>query len=1544
MNKVFRWIRNGVGILAALLVILALLIYFPPVQRWLVEKATAYASEQTGMDISIRQVSLSFPLDLSVDGVKVLKPNDSIKTRTDTIIDARHIIVNVKLWPLLHSQVDIASLDFRGMKVNTDGLIPAARISGSVGHLFLDQQGIVNWKHEIVRVPSLKLYDARLDLALSDTVPPDTAPSKNFWKIHAQRLDIRRTHFTLHMPGDTMSVAALLDDARAEKVYLDLYKGLYQVQHLDWQKGGVSYDQNFVARAKSGFDPSHLALSGLTLKADSFYYCDNLLKINIRQARFLEKSGLQVTRLEGPFSMDSTSLHLRQMVLTTPTTTLGADVDMDLNAFDDRHPGALNVTLRGQIGRADLMVFLAGAAPQALVRNWPRQPLYVDATLRGNLKRARLRTVRVRIPHTFDVKASGWVAGVMNPDKMKAELKVNAKTYDLGFITAMLDKEMRRTIAIPQDIGFDGSVRIDGQKYASDFRATQGRGSLTGRASIDVSRMAYDAKLLATRFPVQHFVKGMDLHPFSGLVEARGKGTDIFSPRTRLQAKAQVTQFQYGAYNLDRLTAAANIADGRISAHVKSDNKLFKGIVDFNALAQRHGIRATVSADVNHVDLYNLRLVDAPLVVGMCAHVDINSDLKHSHAIMGDVGDITLADAHRTYRPDDVRMDVISRRDTTHAIVSSGDLYLNMNAQGGYEQLLSSFDRVMAEARQQMTKKTIDQARLRERLPEMRITFRSGHDNMLFQFLQRYRYTVKNFSMDLSSSPVYGLNGTMEIDSLVADSMLLDTIRMKLASDSTTTRYYAQVRNNKMNPQHTFNVLFEGALQPHGTFLKTQVFDKNDRLGIRVNLSADMWPRGISIHLFDDNPILGYKEFEVNDSNYIYMRNDRRVSANMKLRSSDGMALQLLSNDADTTALQNLTLSLHQFSIGEVLSLLPYAPRLTGVLDGDFHVIKTPEDLSVASSINVSDMTYEGWKMGDVAADFTYMPFNNGRHYLYGTLANNDREVAQFSGTYSDEDGGNLDASLDLNETPLQLVNGFIPGRIIGFRGQGDGTLSVKGSLSQPVVNGELYLDSAYVFSAPYGVEMRFANDPVTISNSKLLFENFEMFAHNDQSLDISGSCDFSDLDHITLDTRMQAENFLLIDSKENVRSEAYGKAYVNVFGMMRGELDNLQMRGRVDVLGSTSLKYNLKDSPLSTDNQLDELVQFTDFRDSATTAVTRPPLTGFDVDMSVNIDEGASIECFLNTDHTNYLNVVGGGTMRLQYNATDNLTLRGRYTIDNGEMKYSLPVIPLKTFTIENGSYIEFKGDPMNPTLNITANEKTKSTVGKGANQRSVEFLCGVVVTQTLDDMGLEFTIDAPEDLTLHNQLMAMSKEARGKLAVTMLTTGMWLADGSMSSFSMNSALSAFLNSQINSISNSALRSLDLSFGMENTRTATGMQTDYNFKFAKRFWNNRLRIVVGGKFSSGENVTIQDQTFFDNVNFEYRLSDTSSKYLNLFYERNAYDWLEGNITKYGVGFTWKKSVRRLKDIFRWGKDPEDQLPVVKPDTTATKGGEDKKE
>ena len=199
---------------------------------------------------------------------------------------------------------------------------------------------------------------------------------------------------------------------------------------------------------------------------------------------------------------------------------------------------------------------------------------------------------------------------------------------------------------------------------------------------------------------------------------------------------------------------------------------------------------------------------------------------------------------------------------------------------------------------------------------------------------------------------------------------------------------------------------------------------------------------------------------------------------------------------------------------------------------------------------------------------------------------------------------------------------------------------------------------------------------------------------------------------------------------------------------------------------------------------------------------------------------------------------------------------------------------------------------------------------------------------------MGLEFTIDAPEDLTIHNQLQSMTKEERGKLAVTMLTTGMYLADGNTKNFTMNSALSAFLNSQINQISGKALQSLDVSFGVDNSFNSNGtLHTDYSFKFAKRFWNNRLRIVIGGKLSSGADVVPQEQTFFDNVTFEYRLSPTSNKYLNLFYQRDSYDWLEGNVSRFGGGFMWRRKLKRLKDLFNF-RDDADEIVEVAPDST----------
>ena len=78
--------------------------------------------------------------------------------------------------------------------------------------------------------------------------------------------------------------------------------------------------------------------------------------------------------------------------------------------------------------------------------------------------------------------------------------------------------------------------------------------------------------------------------------------------------------------------------------------------------------------------------------------------------------------------------------------------------------------------------------------------------------------------------------------------------------------------------------------------------------------------------------------------------------------------------------------------------------------------------------------------------------------------------------------------------------------------------------------------------------------------------------------------------------------------------------------------------------------------------------------------------------------------------------------------------------------------------------------------------------------------------------------------------------------------------------------------------------------------------------------------------------MAVSDETFFDNVTLEYRLSPVSNKYLNLFYVRDSYDWLEGNVSKFGGGFIWRRKLSRLSDLFRFKSD--EAVPAAQPDST----------
>ena len=165
-----------------------------------------------------------------------------------------------------------------------------------------------------------------------------------------------------------------------------------------------------------------------------------------------------------------------------------------------------------------------------------------------------------------------------------------------------------------------------------------------------------------------------------------------------------------------------------------------------------------------------------------------------------------------------------------------------------------------------------------------------------------------------------------------------------------------------------------------------------------------------------------------------------------------------------------------------------------------------------------------------------------------------------------------------------------------------------------------------------------------------------------------------------------------------------------------------------------------------------------------------------------------------------------------------------------------------------------------MDPTLNLTATERVRTsvTLTGQSSPRLVNFDVGIELTQQLENLGLQFTLTAPEDMAMQEELTSKGPEERAKLAVSMLVTGMYLGGGGGGgkvNVNMGDALTSFLQSEINNIAGSALKSVDISFGMEtyddNGDAGGGTRTDYSFRFAKRFYNDRISIILGGRVST---------------------------------------------------------------------------------------------
>ena len=1534
LRRILRAVAWVVGGFFALLLLVCILLYVPPVQRWAVQTTCKALSDEM-TEVRIGEIRLWFPLTLHVGEALAV-------TEGDTLLRAERFDVSVQLWPLLAGRVEMDELLLRNAYVNTLTLVEAMQLQGTIGELSVETNSMDLGKGEI-DIQRILLAHTDLTIALADSVEETDEEEGEplAWTVLMRAIDVDSVALNLRLApqAEGMAVGAFLAEASLRGT-LDLGTGAYTFEEISAGGSALALDLNGEPSA-AGLDYCHLRLSDVGLNIPSVVYngSDGSLSVDIADFTGREQSGLVLTQTEGRVLMDSVSLALEDLRMVTGESDIDLQFRMDMNAFDlpteenpDIVPGQFSVSAMGHLGKGDIALVAGPDYGPLLMNGLPAQQLAVQAEVAGNLQRMEVSRLHAYMPGAFATDAEALLVNITDTlGGMGVEASLEARTMDIDFVKTLAGDSLQDAFSLPQGMELTAELSMQGDDLQAVAHLVTPQGSAHVDADLGMTSEHYRADMRTDGLVVNQFVPMADTVRLTMSAAAQGQGFDVFARHTAADATVNITQGGFGAYDLSTLQATLALHGGEVDANIVCDNSQLTTTAAVNGYLAGDTIDLHMDLALGRADLGRMGLSQDTLVLGTTATLDVRTDLEHLYAINADVEGVNLqiGKHHTTTYP--LALSALTQDSLTDIAATAGDLVFRFNAQSSLFGMLDSLTDMGTEATAELNDHTLNPAVLKGFLPHATLRMDAGQENPLATVMGMQGMTFDAIQADMVFSPLTGVGGRMLVRSLLMGDMAMDTIFVGLRQDSAQFVYHGTVacpdraQTSSSGAQETlpgFHAAVDGYIATRSADLRVVYTNIAGNVGIDLGLHATTQDSTLSVSLYPEQPVLAFRQFSVNDGNYIRINPHNSIAADVQLTSLEDSCHIAVEANPEGDLLQDIRLVVEDLDLGQLITLIPDMPNIDGLINIDAAYRATQEHFWVTGLAGVGGLTYDGAQLGDVQSEFAYRPQGSNRHEVLATMQHNSQEVLRLAGSYTDSLAGALDAQLTLSDLPLDLLNPMLADAMCTLGGRLGGQMDVSGPMDALVFNGQLLPDSMTVLYNLYSIGLRFADQPLVITNSRLAFDKYPVYGYGESPITIDGWVDFADFNRIGMEIGIGGQNVQLVDAEKNSKTVLYGQLFGDLFIKVSGLLSDLSVRGLVRLLSTSNITYVLTDTPISIEDRLSDIVTFVDFTAPPDTALEETrSLLAMDMQITVDVQEGATLRAEFSADKQSYVEVQGDGTLNLTSTPEGVMTMLGRYTISNGVMKYALSVIPLKTFDIAQGSYIEFTGEIMNPTLNFTATEETRASVtNDSGSRRSVRFLSGLAVTGTLEDMQLAFTLDAPEDLTIQNELAGLSAEEKNKLAVALLCTGLYLGASNSSGISANNALNNYLQSEINNIAGKALAStVDVDLGMEQTTEDDGStRTDYSFKFSKRFFSDRLSVVVGGKVSDGSSTSGQSGTYIDNVSLEWRLNKAGTRYVKIYHEENYDNLIEGELTENGASFVYKKKLDSLSELYFW--------------------------
>ncbi|MBR6292018.1 MAG: translocation/assembly module TamB domain-containing protein [Bacteroidales bacterium] len=522
-----------------------------------------------------------------------------------------------------------------------------------------------------------------------------------------------------------------------------------------------------------------------------------------------------------------------------------------------------------------------------------------------------------------------------------------------------------------------------------------------------------------------------------------------------------------------------------------------------------------------------------------------------------------------------------------------------------------------------------------------------------------------------------------------------------------------------------------------------------------------------------------------------------------------------------------------------------------------------------------------------------------------------------------------IDFDVDFNRFELASIAPLLSTFSSRFEGQLEGSFDINGTLRNPVVTGEAYVDDGAMKIDPTGVTYYF-NDSIQFTNNLITLRDFRLLDQSGNLASVDGKISYSSLDNINIDLRLNTDNITVFNQRAG--DAFYGTVLAQAKGQVRGNLEQLNISVRARTNPGTTLTVPVTDRRQV---QAQDYITFVG-DDREEVSVQQKKKVGnmkFNLDMDLTVTPEAQLNLPMDFSEVS-VDVKGTGNGDLHMNLNESLEpqVQGSYEITSGILKFGLVSLIEKTFSLEPGSSLNFQGSLPDARfdlqavyaqrVNLSTLTGTFSAVDNSQKYIQVEDV--IAINGTLNNPTISFDIRLPNaDASVEEEVFAYidrnSERDMLNQTISLLLLGQFYnVGGNMNDNSnlLGSGLSSgysMVASTMGNMVSDMVQIVDVDFKYKAATEMTNEQVDLNISKDWGRWYLESTLGYGG--DSRELESDANGNAVIDALLGYRISDLVHIYAYNRTNNNDYTRIDLPY-KQGAGLKLTKDFDHWRDLF----------------------------